>query len=196
MNINENNIVSFLAKGEEKAYKYLFDNHYAILCHIAASIVHDDSIAEDIVSDVFLNIYERRATLEIHTSLKNYLFASVRNRSLNVLAGMKKYDTIHLDLSLQDNQDNPDSTITVSEIQQILDESIFALSPECRQVFEKSRIEGKTYNEIAEELGISVNTVKYHIKNALAHIRKNLGTYASAIVLFFTTLFGWFVVLI
>ena len=71
----------------------------------------------------------------------------------------------------------------------ILENSIRELSPECRAVFEKSRMEGKSYSEISNDLGISVNTVKYHIKNALAHIRKDVGKYMSSIFLFMTILF-------
>lgn len=188
MDINEFNIVAFLAKGEEKAYRYLFNKHYAILCHIAASIVHDDSVAEDIVSDVFFNIYEKRSSLEIRTSLKQYLIAAVRNRSLNTLASIKKGSTTYLEDTVLDYHAESDSKVISSELQQILDNSIFELSPECKTVFEKSRIEGKKYQEIADELGISINTVKYHIKNALAHIRKDIGTYISSITLILTTL--------
>ena len=57
------------------------------------------------------------------------------------------------------------------------------LSPECRKVFEKSRFDGLTYKEIANELGISVNTVKYHIKNALSVLRNGLGKYFLAILM-------------
>lgn len=192
MGINENNIVTFLVKGEEKAYKYLFDHHYAVLCHIAASIVRDNALAEDVVSDVFFNIYQKRSTLEIRTSLKNYLVTAVRNRALNVLIKTKRADNSNLEDPIPDPIPDPfaepDNTIMANELRKILDTSIYELSPECRAVFEKSRNEGKSYQEIAYDLGISVNTVKYHIKNALAHIRKDVGKYMSSIILILTTL--------
>lgn len=188
MKINENNIVVFLAKGEEKAYKYLFERHYAILCHIAASIVHDDAIAEDVVSEVFFNIYQKRSSLEIHTSLKSYLVTAVRNRALNILAKTNRVDKGNWEETVLDSYAEPDNIVMANEFSQILDNSIYELSPECRAVFEKSRIEGKSYQEIADDLGISVNTVKYHIKNALAHIREDVGKYMSSVILILTTL--------
>ena len=82
-----------------------------------------------------------------------------------------------------------DNKLVLDELNGILENSIRELSPECRAVFEKSRMEGKSYSEISDDLGISVNTVKYHIKNALAHIRKDVGKYMSSIFLFMTILF-------
>lgn len=188
MEINENNIVTFLVKGEEKAYKYLFDHHYAVLCHIAASIVRDNALAEDVVSDVFFNIYQKRSTLEIRTSMKNYLVTAVRNRALNALIKTKRADNSNLEVPIPDPFAEPDNTIMTNELRKILDTSIYELSPECRAVFEKSRNECKSYQEIADDLGISVNTVKYHIKTALAHIRKDVCKYMSSIILILTTL--------
>lgn len=185
--INENNILVYLKKGEEKAYKYLFDHHYAILCHIAESIVHNDSIAEDVVCEVFLRIYEIRDCLEIHTSLKHYLVSAVRNRALNSLTHIKKHAHDGLEESME-IQSAADEDVIAGELKTMLDSSISGLSPECRMVFEKSRNEGMSYQEIAQELGISVNTVKYHMKHALAAIRKDVGKYMSSVVLILTTL--------
>ena len=189
MEINENNILFYLRQGEEKAYKYLFDHHYAILCHIAESFVHDVTLAEDVVCDVFCSIYEKRDSLVIRTSLKAYLVTAVKNRSLNALAASK--DPFRNDLTehIMDEHCEADNKVVLDELNGILESSIRELYPECRAVFEKSRMEGKSYSEISDDLGISVNTVKYHIKNALAHIRKDVGKYMSSIFLFMTILF-------
>lgn len=186
MEISENNILFYLRQGEEKAYKYLFDHHYAILCHIAASFVHDVTLAEDIVSDVFCSIYEKRDSLVIRTSLKAYLVTAVKNRSLNALAASKVPFRKDLPEHILDEHGETDNKVVLDELNGILENSIQELSPECRAVFEKSRLEGKSYSEISDDLGISVNTVKYHIKNALAHIRKDVGKYMSSIFLILT----------
>lgn len=188
MEINENNIVAYLLRGEEKAYKHLFEHHYAVLCHIASSIVHDDTLAEDIVSDVFYSIYEKRSSLVIRTSLKAYLVTAVKNRALNALAANRTHVRNELTEYIRDDYGEPDNKVISEELNSILENSIHELSPECRAVFEKSRVDGKSYLEISEDLGISVNTVKYHIKNALAHIRKDVSKYMSSILLILTTL--------
>lgn len=186
--INENNILVYLKKGEEKAYKYLFDHHYVILCHIASSIVHDDSIAEDVVSEVFFRIYQMRESLEIHTSLKHYLVSAVRNRALNYLTQAMRHAHDELKESIEVQSAGADEDVMAIELKKLLDDSISGLSPECKLVFEKSRNEGMSYQEISEELGISVNTVKYHMKHALAVLRRNVGKYISSILLVLTTL--------
>ena len=70
------------------------------------------------------------------------------------------------------------------ELEDELKRSIDELPLECRRVFYKSRFEQKKYEEIAEELGISVNTVKYHIKNALAFLQKRLGNYLKLLIIY------------
>ena len=135
------------------------------------------------------SIYEKRDSLVIRTSLKAYLVTAVKNRSLNALAASK--DPFRNDLTehIMDEHCEADNKVVLDELNGILESSIRELSPECRAVFEKSRMEGKSYSEISDDLGISVNTVKYHIKNALAHIRKDVGKYMSSIFLFMTILF-------
>ena len=71
------------------------------------------------------------------------------------------------------------------ELEEEIYKAIDKLPDECRRVFNKSRFEGKSYEEISQDLGISINTVKYHIKNALAALQKNLGKYLVALFLFF-----------
>ena len=85
MNDTEKNIIKQLKNGEDKAFRYLYDNHYSILCNIANSFLDDEFIAETIVGDIFFNLWEKRASIEIQISLRAYLVRSVRNRCINYL---------------------------------------------------------------------------------------------------------------
>jgi len=78
-------IIRQLKSGNERAYRYLFDRHYVLLCKIAAEYVKDDFIAETIVGNVIVNIWEKRDSFEINISLRAYLVQAVRNCSLNYL---------------------------------------------------------------------------------------------------------------
>lgn len=78
-------IIDQLKRGNEEAYKYLYDKHYPILCHIASQYVHDDFLAETIVGDVIFHIWEIREELQITMTLRSYLVRCVRNRCLDYL---------------------------------------------------------------------------------------------------------------
>lgn len=78
-------IVEQLRQGREAAYKFLYDHHYLVLCHVAEQYVKDSFLSETIVSDVIFHLWEIHETLEIHTSIRSYLVQAVRNRCLNFL---------------------------------------------------------------------------------------------------------------
>ena len=186
MDHQDQEIINGLKQGENRAYKRLYDCHYVLLCKIASAFLKDDYLAQTIVEDLIVNIYEKRETLEITTSLRSYLVRAVKNRCVNYLQ-LKHENTVvnFSELNVSDDwlssipapHEHPDETILENELEQELHKSIKRLPDTCRIVFEKSRFEEKTYEDIAAEMNISVNTVKYHIKNALAHLRKDLEEY-------------------
>lgn len=182
-------IVQQLKEGKERAYKHLYDQHYQILCHVAAQYVKDDFLAETIVGDVIFHLWEIRATLDIKTSIRSYLMTSVRNRCLDYLKSQyNQKETVMSSPGLQDfpvlnyikGDDYPLGRLLEQELEDEIMKAIARLPEECRRVFRLSRFEEKKYDEIASELGISVNTVKYHIKRALALLHEDLGKYLAA----------------
>lgn len=190
--ISEKEILKGLKSGDEVAYRRIFQAWYEPLCTYSVGLVRDRFQAENIVDDVIFHLWEIRENLEIQTSLKAYLFSAVRNRSLNYLASAvrKKYKDISddeyklvMDSLTAISKDDIYGELFEDELKKCLMKELDGLSPECREVFEKSRFEGLTYKEIASELGISVNTVKYHIKNALSVLRNGLGKYFLAILM-------------
>lgn len=183
-----------LKAGDEQAYKYLYEHHYAVLCHIAENLVKDAFVAETIVGDTIFHLWEIRSSLEISVSLRSYLMQAVRNRSLNYLMAEREkreiaFSALSADEWPEEKADRTDvhplGVLLERELEEEIGRAVDELPEECRRVFEKSRFEGKTYEEISRELNISVNTVKYHIKNALATLHKRLGNYLISLILFF-----------
>ena len=86
MKVDERILVEALKRGEEKAFRHLYDHHYVVLCKMANGFLHDSFWAETIVDDTFFHLWEIRENLEITTSLRSYLVQAVRNRCLNQLA--------------------------------------------------------------------------------------------------------------
>ena len=194
MEHTETLIVEQLKTGNEDAYQYIYDRHYALLCHVANGYVKDQFLAETIVGDTIFHLWEIRETLEISVSIRSYLLRAVRNRCINYLNSEWEKREISFsclmpdeisDYNIMVSDSHPLGTLLERELEEEIYKDIDKLPNECRRVFDKSRFEGKSYEEISQELGISVNTVKYHIKNALASLQTNLSKYLITLLLFF-----------
>jgi RNA polymerase sigma factor, sigma-70 family/RNA polymerase sigma-70 factor, Bacteroides expansion family 1 len=154
---------------DSKALRILFERYFAALCHFASKFVKNSDLAEESVSDVFLNVWLKRERIEIKTNLKTYLYVAVRNQSLNYLKKNKKYLE---NLEIADREEkisdlNADRFIQYEEFKEDID-SLLRQLPEKRQmVFRMNRLDGLSYKEIAEILSISVNTVQNQMVEAV-----------------------------
>jgi len=194
MERTEKIILEQLRAGNEKAYKFLYDNHYPVLCHLAARYVHDDFLAETIVGDIIFHLWEIRASLNVETSLRSYLVRCVRNRCLDYLKSQHNQREVSINGIGSDdmpvvgyihNDDYPLGRLLEQELEGEIMRAIGRLPEECRRVFRLSRMEGKKNDEIAAELNISINTVRYHIKHALTLLNGDLRKYLISLILVF-----------
>jgi RNA polymerase sigma-70 factor (ECF subfamily) len=185
-------LVQQLRNGEDAAYKYLYDQHYQILCHVAAQYVKDDFLAETIVGDVIFHLWEVRETIEINTSVRSYLMSCVRHRCMDYLKSQyHQHEIAQSNVGMRDfpvlqyvkDSDYPLGRLLEKELENEIMNAINRLPDECRKVFNMSRFENRKYEEIAQELKISVNTVKYHIKHALALLHEDLGKYLAMVMM-------------
>ena len=186
MDASELFLVERLRVGDNDAYRSLFEDHYAVLCHIAARYVGDDFMAESIVGDVMFHVWEIRESLDVQVSLRSYLMRCVRNRCLNYMQTAKVRATLAGPVCATDSPavrqlqrpgDSPLGRLLEKELEDKIAQAVSSLPADCRRVFMMSRFDGKTNSLIAEELGITVNTVKYHIRHALALLRQSLQGY-------------------
>jgi len=183
----DKDIVVQLKRGEEKAYRYIFDTHYILLCHVAAEFLKNDFLAETIVGNVILNLWEKREKIDIQGSLRAYLVQAVRNSCINYLQQNYVRKETSLSnagkLSSFDNfisDSHPLAILLEKELEEKINRSIESLPEECCIVFKMSRFEKMTYQEIAKKRNISINTVKYHIKNALSKLNADLEKYLTS----------------
>ncbi|MCH4018911.1 MAG: RNA polymerase sigma-70 factor [Prevotella sp.] len=190
MDKTESTIWYRIKQGDEKAFEQLYHKYYETLCHFAAQLLHNSKIAEEVVDDVFFHIWDTRDTLEI-LSLRAYLVRSVRNNSLKAIRSNAFQNTVKaVSLSSEGLQFNeylsdeghPVGWIIEKDMEKQLMDAVNALPEECQRVFRMSRFEGKKYADIAISLGISVNTVKYHIKNAIKQLSKVVTPYIFLLV--------------
>jgi RNA polymerase sigma-70 factor (ECF subfamily) len=172
-------------------FETLFKAHYSSLCSYANQFLKDVDAAEEVVQEIMFKVWTNRESLVIDTSMKSYLFRAVRNGCMNVLKHVKvreEYKTWREHQGDETHLSKEDEMIA-SELEQKIREAIDRLPMERRKVFIMSRYEGLTYNQIADNLGISVKTVENQMGKALKTLRVDLADYLPWLMLFF---WDWF----
>jgi len=165
-------------KDGQSFQNYYLENYRAFLL-VAYKYLRDQGLALEVVNDVFVTIWEDAESINIQTSLKSYIHRAVINRSLNVILKDKK-DKQRLQDLVQQSQGVVESReLEENELKARLYKEIEQLPEQCRKVFKLSRFEGKKKQEIADDLGISVKTVKNHLNRALKTLNKVLGDWKS-----------------
>lgn len=183
---DESTLAQKLHEGDLKSFQWIYENYYEILCRFAFRFTQDHGSAEEIVDDVMFSLWDHHEDVVI-TQFRPYLFRAVRNLCINHLksVAVRFYSAKNISIdedekflnSLFQNDEHPLGILLEKELEIHFQQAIHELPAECRRVFLMSRSECLTYEEIAQELGISVNTVKYHMKNALRILSKEMGRY-------------------
>ncbi len=178
---------------DEAAIEEVFKSHYGALHAYANVILKDAEGAEEVVQSVFLKLWEKRANLQITTSLKAYLFRAVYNDSLNQLKHQKVRQRHYEQTQYAMNQDVSQDKVNhmegeEKELVERIQETLDALPEKCRMVFHLSRFEELKYGEIAAQLGISLKTVEAHMSKALKTLRTELAEFLPMVILSFQLL--------
>lgn len=163
----------------EAAFATLFRLCYASLYHFAMQYVHRHEVAEEVVNDVFVNIWKQRTTLHSVQNLESYLFIAVKNGSLNYL---KKYSHLHIAMDEEKigkliSLHNPEQEMEWKELYFKLQQAIQALPDQCRTVFRLVKEEGFRMKEVADILGISPRTVETQLYRAVKKLDVLLNEY-------------------
>ncbi len=156
------------------AFEQFFKSTVAALCAYSWRIVKDRQAAEDIVQEFFSRLWQQRNGLQIQISPQRYAFRAVHNASLNYLRDNKLVSEDHLPEELPADEDPVEQELLLQDRVQQLERAIASLPPQCRMVFEKVCLEQRKYKEVAEELGISVFTVRNQVSKAYDILRNNI----------------------
>jgi RNA polymerase sigma-70 factor (family 1) len=178
-------IVNAIRRGDEAAYERTFRNYYERLCHYANSLLKEEDEAEEVVQTVFLTIWEKRADLEITLSLKSYLYRAVHNHCLNRFkhAGVREAHREYTQHYIPQSYESVTEVIHANELEERIERAVSQLPEQCQIAFRMSRFEELKYQEIADQLGISIKTVENQIGKALKILRNALADYLPTLLL-------------
>lgn len=174
MKIPDNKIIEELSKGNQKVFDDLFRCYYQSLCIYARRYLSDMDLAEELVQDIFVKFWEKRNSIQQASTIKTYLYTSVRNRCIDYIRKenvKKKYANEVINNSTITNEPEilPDKEL-INQIKK----AIKQLPKQRRKIFQMNRFYGLKYKEIALKLNLSPKTVENQIGIALKQLRELL----------------------
>ena len=188
--IDEHTLVLRLIEGDENAFCELYAAYKNRLIYFAMRFLKSREYAEDVFQDAFAVVWQPRRFINPDTSFSSYLYTIVRNRILNQLRDLANQDKLREQIFSQavDYTNETKDEILVNDLRQFITRALQQLTPRQREIFEMSREQQMSHREIAESLGISVNTVQESISTSLrtlrTYLKKNSIVGADLILLF------------
>lgn len=180
---------------ENIKFEDIYLSYFSKMKYFALEYVIREEDAENIVQDVFTELWEKKEMLSMHINLVAYLFTTVKNRCLNHLRHktivqetatlMQEEYLITLRMNLNSLEAFDQNLFSDQDIEKLITRALDTLSPKCREIFVMSKIEGKKQKQIAAELNISINTVETQIGIAYKKLRTELKEHLLLFIFFF-----------
>lgn len=171
-------LVELLKSGDEASYTEIYNRYKGVLYRHAFKKLKNQEEVDDVLQEIFTHLWVKRTTFDSQNNLIGYLYVSLRNKILNVIAHQSiqtdyvtKYQQI-----VDEGTAITDHRVRLSLLKQLIEKEVGALPPKMREIFEFSRNEHLSHREIAEKMDISEKTVRNQINNALKILRSKLGT--------------------
>lgn len=171
---NQQFILNELKKGNERAFNFIFKEHYKSLSQFSYSFIKDQDKAESLVQEVFIRLWEKRESLANIDNLLSYLMVMVRNISIDYLRKEKTSQKVYLKIRPEESVNTTEEQLSKNEFEEKLLKSVLNLPERCRIAFELSRFDSLTNKEIAKNMEISVKGVEALIGRSLKLLRKEL----------------------
>jgi RNA polymerase sigma-70 factor (ECF subfamily) len=181
---DHNQILDRLRNDDQTALQELFNSSYLPVCTTIKRFIQDHALVEDLAQEVFVRFWEKRHSLQINSSLHGYLRRMAINEALGYLRRNRLY-TEDIDAQPDVGGKTPDveKQLLHSELEGQIRAAIDKLPPRCRTVFQLSRYEEMTYQEIADKMDISIKTVENQMGKALRVLREELQHYLNVLII-------------
>lgn len=188
MDNNDNQFIELIQAGDRAAFDRVFIKYFKNLHAYAMKFTKEREAAEEIIQNVFCRIWERRSQLKPVGYLRSYLYRSVHNECLNYIKHQKVRSSFQIQYN--SNPENMESDLSkelqASELERQLYIAIEGLPEDCASIFQMSRFEQLKYNEIAQQLNISIKAVEYQMGKALKILRLKLIDFLPAFLIYLT----------
>ena len=181
-------LIRSIKQGDKTSFELLFRRLYPRLCAYAQKFIHDIHDSEEIVQELFINLWKNHDRIDENQSLNSYLFISVKNRCLNLLESRNsrsKHAKLlwYLYVLQSTENNNAFQQLVANDLEKDLTIALAHLPKECKKIFELSRLEGLKYQEIADRLNISIKTVETQMSRALTRLRLELKEYITVLLI-------------
>ena len=188
----EEHLIHSLRNSSQRAFQTLYERYHHRLYGYSLRFIKSPALAEEVVHDVFLRVWERRASLRTDTSFESYLFTIAKHRVLDLLRRASKEAEVAQEIArnLPVSRCQPEEDVIYQDYLRYAQQAIAHLPSQRRQVYEFCRLEGKSYEEAARLFSISKGTVKDHIVKAKRSIRQYLLTHANITISLLLSLAG------
>lgn len=173
------------AFSSEAEFRNFFRKNYRTACLISIKYVKDFQLAEDLVQDVFIAFWEKRDSIQVRTNLQNYLFTAIRNHSINLVQRNKSITTSLSELSVDLPDEAHIDSFSQEELAVRVCDAIQELPKACQSIFRLAYEQNYSYQQIADTLQISKNTVKTQMGIAYKQLREKLNTLAINLLCLF-----------
>jgi RNA polymerase sigma-70 factor (family 1) len=185
--MNEDSLIFERIRADDKnAFEVLFKKYYASFCVVAYRYIEDKDVAKDIAQEVFIKLWDKRQHYKDLPSVKTFLYVLVKNASLNYIRAAKAKERHHSEIGKEGEAFFHEATIPEETFRQ-LESQIENLPSQSANIM-RLTFQGYSNPEIAETLGISINTVKTLKYNAMRSLRENMGDVAfSTIAILFAS---------
>lgn len=171
--MEEHDYIKSFIEGNSRAFEFLFMKYQPGLVRFLAGLIHDQDIARDIASDLFVSLWNHRSCLQGVNSFSSYLYKMARNAVANYYEHLSVTNKYTLsELLKQDIDCSTEEGIFFTDLMDVIEDSLQSIPDRRRQVFVMSRIQGMSNDEISARLGISKKTVENHITMVLSQLRK------------------------
>ncbi|MBI1343577.1 MAG: RNA polymerase sigma-70 factor [Terrimonas sp.] len=187
MDPEQETIASLLNQRDEATFEQVFKTHFKNLHAYAYTILKDETMAEEIVQQVFFRLWERSEKLNFNGSVTAYLYRAVHNESLNHIKHRKVRSDhqLHVAYLMKQTTEHASKKILTKEMEARYRSALNELPEQCRTVFQLSRFEDLKYREIADRLHISVKTVENQMSKALKLMRTRLADFLTVLIILF-----------
>jgi RNA polymerase sigma-70 factor (ECF subfamily) len=189
---DERELLLLLKQGNEHAFEKIYNSYSSRLFGNVYKMVKSETTTQEILQDVFIKIWNNRASIDLDKSFRSYLFRIAENNVYDFFrrATRDKKMRAQLFASATEEYEHIETMIYQKENALLLQKAIDSLSPQRQQVFRSIKLDNKSYDEVSRQLGISVSTISDHIVKANKAIREFIFTHNDMAIILFCLLFG------